>query len=188
MFHRNVVLKSHSIKNMIWRLEHKIFAICKFFFCKHIDYFKELVLTLLPAITLLNTFQSVSHEQEYTSSSNTETFRYSELQIWRPVQRLWIDPIFFDIRKLDKIQHLCRLTTVRCLFTNQRKARSTSGQFSPKLSYWKTLQATPASQLSMLQPQSPTGWGGGVALLVKFLSTNYMMSRVHFKLLLLSYF
>jgi len=40
----------------------------------------------------------------------------------------------------------------------------------------------------MLQPQSPTGWGGGVALLVKFLSTNYMMSRVHFKLLLLSYF
>lgn len=50
----------------------------------HIDYFKEILLTLLPAITLLNIFQSVSHKQEPTSSSNlkysgTENYEFDTL-------------------------------------------------------------------------------------------------------------
>lgn len=105
------------------RLQHKIFAICKcfFFFCKQIDYFKALPLTLLPSD---NTAKYISKPKSqariYLSNQlrNTERLRIATCH---HVQRVWTDPIFCNIRKCNETEGIgCPIPE---LFTAGRMCR-----------------------------------------------------------------
>lgn len=136
-------------------------------------------------ITLLNIFQSLSHKQEYTCLTSTETLRDQGLRLATLCKDS--EQILFSAT-LGTVMRL-RALAAPSLSCSQL-AGCTSGQFEPQTITSPSqgpLMLKITSQLSIFPLPGTTGWGEGLALFMKCLSPNCILPTVHFKLSLLLY-